>query len=236
MENISLLASFAAGILTFISPCVLPLIPAFISFITGESIKDLQESSKAFKRTFFKTLVFVCGFSTVFILLGMSASRLGGLLGDQKDILRYIGGIIVIVFGLHMTGIFRIKILYKQISASDKVSSAATWLGTFFIGAAFALGWTPCVGPILASVLLIASTEGSVLKGFWLLVFYSMGLGIPFILTALFINRFLNFFNKIKKYYRTIEIIAGIFLIIVGILLFTDGFTKITVFLLKTFS
>lgn len=227
------LVSLAAGALTFISPCVLPLIPAFISFITGASIEDLRDNKTSMKRTFFKTLVFVLGFSSVFIILGLSAGWIGNFLGGQKDWLRYIGGAAVIIFGLHMMGLFRIKFLYRQASASGKIKSGATWIGTFFVGAAFALGWTPCVGPILSSILILASTQESASSGFWLLAVYSVGLGLPFIITSLFINWFLRFFNFIKKYYGIIEIISGILLTGVGVLIITDGFNKITQFVLR---
>ncbi|MCL2144637.1 MAG: cytochrome c biogenesis protein CcdA [Endomicrobia bacterium] len=229
-----LLASFAAGILTFVSPCVLPLIPAFVSFITGASIEDLRDQKTSLRKTFIKSVVFVLGFGAVFIILGLSASWLGGVLIEFREWLRYIGGAIVIIFGLHMAGIFRIKFLYRQASASGKIKSGATWAGTFFVGAAFALGWTPCVGPILSSILILASAAGSAASGFWLLLFYSLGLGIPFILTSLFISWFLRFFNFIKKYYRIVEIISGILLVTVGALIITDGFSKITEIILKT--
>lgn len=231
-----MLAAFAAGILTFVSPCVLPLIPAFISFITGASIDDLRGHKTSARQTFLKSLIFVLGFSVVFVILGLSASWLGGFLSGHRDWLRYAGGAIVIIFGLHMTGLFKIKFLYRQASASGKIQSGATWAGTFFVGAAFALGWTPCVGPILSSILILASTQGGAASGFWLLLVYSLGLGIPFLLTSLFINWFLRFFNFVKKYYRIIEIGSGILLIAVGILVITDGFTKVTEIILKTFS
>lgn len=236
LGNFPIFASFTAGLLSFISPCILPLIPAFISFITGISLENLQKKEQPLKIVFLKTLVFVAGFSLVFIVLGLSASWLGGVLGEYKSVLRYAGGAVVIIFGLHICGIYKIKFLYRQVSSSGLVSSGAGWAGSFFVGAAFAMGWTPCVGPILASILLVASTQGSVLSGFWLLVFFSLGLGIPFILTSLFISRFLKFSGFLKKYYKLIEIFSGILLILVGILLITDGFSKVTVFLLRLLS
>ncbi|MCL2335211.1 MAG: cytochrome c biogenesis protein CcdA [Endomicrobia bacterium] len=235
LGNFPFFASFFAGILTFISPCVLPLIPAFLSFITGASLNDLKESKASVRQTFLKTLVFVSGFSAVFIILGMSASWLGGLVGSHKDVLSYIGGAAVIIFGLHLIGVFRIGFLDRQASANGKLSSAAGWFGTFLVGAAFALGWTPCVGPILSSILLLASTQGSVMTGFWLLVFYSAGIAVPFLLASLFINWFLKAFNSIKKYYGLIEKISGIFLIAVGILIITGGMEKMTIFAMKIF-
>lgn len=162
----------------------------------------------------------------------MSASWLGGLLGANKDILRYIGGAVVILFGFHLTGVLKISFLNRQAQASSS-ENPATWAGIFFVGAAFALGWTPCIGPILASILILASTDGSVSNGFLLLVAYSLGLALPFLFTALFINWFLKFFSSIKKYYAIIEKSAGILLIIIGILLITNGFSNLTIFILQ---
>jgi Cytochrome c biogenesis protein len=233
--NLSVIAAFSAGVLTFVSPCVLPLIPAYISFITGSSVDDLKNSKTSFLQPLLKSLVFVAGFSVIFIILGLSASWLGNVLLEYRDLLRYAGGTAVIIFGAHMTGIFRIGFLYRQLSANGKIKSGATWFGTFFVGCAFALGWTPCVGPILASILLLASTQDGVINGFFLLLFYSLGLGIPFILTALFINRFFKVFASAKKYYKAIEITAGALLMAIGVLIITNGFTKITEFLMKTF-
>ncbi|MDR1696233.1 MAG: cytochrome c biogenesis protein CcdA [Endomicrobium sp.] len=223
--NITFLTSFFAGIATFISPCILPIIPAFISFIAGDSAKSL-------KKTFFKTLMFTLGFSTVFVILGMSSGWLGGLLGANKNVLRYIGGIIVIVFGLHIAGFIKINFLYRQFSAFDKISSAAGMTGMFLVGAAFSLGWTPCIGPVLAAVLIAASVQGSAASGFWLLSAYSLGLAVPFLLTSLFINKFLKLFAAVKKHYRIIEIISGSILIAAGILIVFNGFSAITSFML----
>jgi cytochrome c-type biogenesis protein len=231
-----LLASFAAGIMTFVSPCILPLIPAYISFITGASIEDLKEKKSSLRQSFLKSAVFVLGFGTVFIILGLSAGWLGNFFSGHRDWLRYIGGTLVMIFGFHIAGIFRINLLYRQVSVSEKAKSKAGWAGVFFIGAAFALGWTPCVGPVLASILILASAQEGASGGFWLLLAYSAGLGVPFILTSLLINRFFKFFDFIKKYYKIIEIISGILLICVGILIIADGFTKITQFILIAFS
>ncbi|MDR3256961.1 MAG: cytochrome c biogenesis protein CcdA [Endomicrobium sp.] len=226
--------SSIAGLASFISPCVLPLILPFISLITGISVDNLKTSKELSKNVVIKTLFFILGFSFIFIVLGMSASQLGSLFGKYKTILRYIGGCIVVLFGLNICTILKIKFLNKQFSYAGKSSTGAlTNTGIFFMGIAFALGWTPCVGPILTSILIVASTQGTVLSGFWLLVFFSLGFGIPFILTALFVNRFLSAFKIIKKYYRTIEIISGLLLIFTGILLITNVFLKITSFMLS---
>ena len=226
--NITFLTSFLAGLATFISPCILPIIPAFISFAAGGS----DQSSK---KIFFKTLMFTLGFSVVFVILGISSGWLGGLIGANKTVLRYIGGALVIIFGFHIAGFFKIDFLYKRFSAFDKVSSAAGSAGAFLVGAAFALGWTPCVGPVLASVLILASTGGNASFGFWLLLCYSLGIAVPFLLTSLFINKFLKFFDVIKKYYRIVEIISGIVLIAAGVLIIFNGFTVITSYILQIF-
>ena len=234
INNVTIFISLVAGFASFVSPCVLPLIPSFISLITGMSVDDLKTSNKSSKHIFIKTLFFILGFSLVFIGLGMSMSQFGSLLGKYNAILRYIGGCIIMLFGLHMCTILKIKFLYRHFSYTSKNSSSVlTNIGIFFTGVAFALSWTPCVGPVLASILIVASTQETILNGFWLLVFYSLGFGIPFMLTALFVNMFLSAFNVVKKHYKTIEIVSGILLIFTGILLITNGFSKITTFVLS---
>ncbi|MDR3113255.1 MAG: cytochrome c biogenesis protein CcdA [Endomicrobium sp.] len=232
MEKISFFAAFAAGFLAFISPCILPLIPAFISLITGLSLNEINSSKKT---VFLKTLIFILGFSSVFIMLGMSAGALGGFFEQNRNALRIAGGIIVIIFGLHIAGVFKIGFLNRQFSLNGTIERffGKSGFAAFFTGCAFALGWTPCIGPVLASILMLASGEGNVFIGFWLLTFFSLGLTVPFILTAVFIDRFVSFFGIIKKYYRQIEIISGILLICVGILLINDGFFKITTTILQ---
>ncbi len=225
LGNFPIIASFLAGILTFVSPCVMPLIPAYITLITGLSIKELQNKQKLFK-TFTYSLAFIFGFSTVFIILGLSITYLSSFLFKNKDILRIIGSMIIIIFGLHLTGIFRIKILYKQFSLMDKFSKEINYLSVYLMGATFAISWTPCVDPILASILILASNQDTIYKGTFLLIVYSFGLGIPFLLTALFINKFLYFFNSLKKYYKIIEVISGLLLIIIGILIIVGKFIK----------
>jgi cytochrome c-type biogenesis protein len=227
-----IIASFLAGILTFISPCILPLIPAYISFITGESIDELQRQGGSYRRMLVNAFLFVAGFSLVFVLLGASASFIGGFLGDKRDLIRWIGGILVILFGLHTAGIVPIPLLYRQ-KQMQRGKSKFGFLEPMAIGLAFAIGWTPCVGPILSSLLILASAQETVYQGMLLLTVYSLGLGVPFILTALFITWALKVFSALKKYYRAIEIISGSILVLVGILLLTDSFKVITTFFLK---
>ncbi|MHB9154227.1 MAG: cytochrome c biogenesis CcdA family protein [Endomicrobiales bacterium] len=224
-----LLASFIAGILTFVSPCVLPLIPAYLSFITGASLDELKAGGNPFRHTFFNALFFVLGFSAVFVLLGASASFLGSLLFEKKEFLRYAGGAVVILFGLHVAGVIRIPFLYHE----KKMKIGKLHLGhagPFLIGIAFAVGWTPCVGPILSSLLILASTQETVYRGILLLSVYSLGMGIPFLLTALFINGTLRLFSRVKKYYRFIEVFSGAVLVAVGLLLITDSFKLVSGF------
>ena len=225
LGNFPILASFLAGILTFVSPCVMPLIPAYITLITGLSIKDLQNKQNLLK-TFLYSSAFILGFSTVFVILGLSITYLSSFLFENKDILKIAGSIIIIIFGLHLTGIFKIKILYKQFSLMDKFSSEINYLTVYLMGATFATSWTPCVDPILASILILASNQDTVYKGTFLLIVYSLGLGVPFLLTALFINKFIYFFNSLKKYYKIIELISGLLLITIGILMIANKFIK----------
>jgi cytochrome c-type biogenesis protein len=228
------IASFLAGIATFISPCILPLIPAYLTFITGESIDELTHSEGSYKRATADALFFIAGFTLVFVLLGASASYLGSLMSDKRDYLRWAGGILVIVFGLHTAGLLRMNFLYHTRKlAMGRVQWG--YLEPFFVGVAFAVGWTPCVGPILSSILILASTQDTVRQGVLLLLVYSLGLGVPFLLTALFVEWALRVFNKIKKYYRQIEIVSGGILVVVGILIITDSFKMITGYLLDIF-
>ena len=235
LGNFPILASLLAGILTFISPCILPLIPAYITLVTGLSIEEL-DNRKNLLSVFLSSICFVSGFTTVFVFLGLSVTIIGQFFLNHMDILRIVGGIIIIIFGLHLIGIFKIKLLYKQFSWMDKIKRTSNSFTIYLIGCAFAFSWTPCVDPILASILVMAVTQGTIAKGTILLLIYSLGLAIPFILTALFINRFFIIFNTLKKYYRIIEIISGTLLIIMGILIISGGFNKITIYMTKLFN
>jgi len=232
-SNVTLFAGFIAGVLTFISPCVLPLIPAYISYITGASIDELknQNKNKTLKPVILKTLAFVSGFSIVFTALGVAVNYVGGFF-DSIKYFRFAGGILVILFGLHLTGIVKFKFLYKQAKLEVK-NNASGYAAAMFIGMAFAFAWTPCVGPVLASILMLASTETTAMRGAALLLSYSLGIGAPFVLTAIFINSFFSFFDAVKKYFRVIEIAAGIMLLVIGVLIITGGFNWITIQILK---
>ncbi len=228
-SNIGFVGAFIAGLLSFLSPCVLPLIPSYITYITGVSFADLQAehpSHKVRQLTMLHSLLFIAGFTCVFVLLGASATFIGGFLQEHMPIIRKVGGILIIIFGIHVTGIVDIGILLgeKRVTIHRK---PAGYLGSFLVGVVFAAGWTPCIGPILASILMVAATEETVYRGIALLFIYSMGLAIPFFLSALAMHQFLIFFNRFKKHIRIFEIITGVFLIIVGVLIFTNYLAKL---------
>ncbi|WP_018248480.1 cytochrome c biogenesis CcdA family protein [Orenia marismortui] len=213
MEDISIIIAFFAGIISFFSPCVLPLVPAYIGYITG---------STTIRRRFFtliRSIGFVLGFSLIFILMGASASYLGQLFARYKFIFTKASGILIIIFGLHITGLWKINLFYKQFRFSEP-KQAGTWLSSILMGIAFAAGWTPCVGTVLGSILLYAGTGATLSNGIILLAFYSLGMGIPFILTAIFINKFTQISPKINKYLPLISKISGFIMIIFGLLLF----------------
>ncbi len=223
MSDIGYISAFLGGLLSFLSPCVLPLIPSYVSFITGISFEDFKTGDKARirKLTIVNSLAFVIGFSTVFVLLGVSSSYVGRFFAVYYDHIRIVGGIIIIVMGLYVMGVIKLDFL----SAERRVhlySKPRGHFGSFIVGLTFGAGWTPCIGPILGTILLIASTTGSAMEGFKLLLVYSAGLAIPFVATALLINSFLSHFSAIQKYMKVIMIISGLMLIGFGIILLTD--------------
>jgi len=235
--NISFIGAFFAGLLSFLSPCVLPLIPSYITYITGLSFADLQEEHPAHKvrqQTVIHSLLFIAGFTIVFVLLGASATFIGGFLQEHMALIRKIGGVLIIIFGIHVTGLVPIHALLgeKRVSIHRK---PAGYLGSLLVGLAFAAGWTPCIGPILASILMVAATEDTVYHGIALLLAYSMGLAIPFFLSALAMHKFLVLFNRFKKHIRIFEIVTGVFLVIVGVMIFTNYLTILGRFSLKIF-
>ena len=223
MGEVSLIAAFGAGILSFISPCVLPIVPGYLSFISGVSIEEMQAArANLIKRVLVNSLFFVLGFSVVFIALGASATYISNFLANYKGIIGKVAGVLIILLGIHFLGIFKIKWLNyeKRFHVGSKQLGI---VGSFFVGLAFAFGWTPCIGPILAGILALAAAEQTVSRGIILLAIYSAGLAIPFLLTALTFNSFLSVSGKIKKHFRIVEIVGGAFLIIIGILMFTGS-------------
>jgi cytochrome c-type biogenesis protein len=229
-NNITLISAFIAGFLSFLSPCVLPLIPSYITYITGLSFADLQSehpSSMVRRRTIIHSLLFIAGFTAVFVLLGASATFIGGFMQEHMRIIRRVGGILIILFGIHLTGLVPIHMLLgeKRVTIHNK---PAGYVGSFLVGVAFSAGWTPCIGPILASILMIAATEETLHHGILLLLAYSMGLAIPFFLSALAMHRFLVAFNRFKKHIRILEIVTGLFLIVVGVMVYGNYLTRLS--------
>jgi len=223
-----------AGFLSFISPCVLPLIPGYLSFISGVSIDELSSKEKMsthLMKVVSNTIFFVIGFSLVFVLLGATATWIGAALQKYLPLFNKIAGVLVFIFGLHVAGVFKIKALNyeKRFRAGGKKFGL---IGSTVIGIAFAFGWTPCIGPILGSILTLAAQQNSVYSGIILLLFYSAGLGVPFILTAVLFNYLIGTFGFIKRHFRAVEIISGGLLMIVGILIFFDLLQRIATFLL----
>ncbi|RTZ94765.1 MAG: cytochrome c biogenesis protein CcdA [Deltaproteobacteria bacterium] len=217
-ETISYFAAFTAGLLSFFSPCVLPLIPAFFTFITGISLEELTNGTNADirRRVLVSTLAYVLGFSLVFILLGASASFLGGFINTHSTWLRIGGGLLIIILGIHLTGWIRIPGLdfEKRVHLREK---PLHFLGAFLVGMAFGAGWSPCIGPLLGSILVIAGSRETVMEGMALLGVYSAGLAIPFIMIAVFINFMLGFLRRATRTLKYINKVAGILLILIGI-------------------
>lgn len=230
MKDISFALAFAAGFLSFLSPCVLPLVPAYVSFITGVSLNELRHSqgkSKLIVRTMPNTIAFVLGFSTIFISLGASSSFLGSFLLDYQDYLRIFGGILTIIFGLFIAGFIKFDFLMRD--KRFHISSSPTGIiGAFLIGMSFAAGWTPCIGPILGSILIYASSQASASYGLKLLATYSLGLAVPFILSTLVINVFFTYTRKIHRFMRFVMITSGLVLIAFGVMLLTDQIGRLT--------
>ena len=218
MPNVSLLAALVAGAASFASPCVLPLVPAYLSFISGASVADLvaAERDAALARVVTaRAVAFVLGFSTVFVALGASATVIGSFLAEHLGLFTKIAGALVILLGLHLMRVIPIKALYRE--RRFRVGNRPAGLvGSYVVGFAFALGWTPCVGPILGAILALASTQGSVLTGVALLAAYSLGLGLPFIAAGIAINSFLRLFSRVKRSFRAVEVVTGLLLILVG--------------------
>ncbi len=233
IENVSLLVAVSAGLISFLSPCVLPLIPSYVAFITGISIEELSQEKNLryiWKKVVANSLMFIFGFSLIFIGLGASATFIGKFLSRNIHWLEVGGGALVIILGIHFTGLFRLKFLDREKRIHLK-SKPLGYLGTFLVGAAFGVGWTPCVGPILGAILTMAATTQDVAKGIILLAFYSAGLGIPFFLSAVILHKFFEYFKSIRKYFNVISIIGGVLLIAVGVLLMTGYFSSLSSYL-----
>jgi len=232
-QEISGMIAFSAGLLSFVSPCVLPLVPSYVTYITGASFKELTDAeakSKLRWAALFHSLFFIIGFSFIFILMGASATYLGQLLTQYQYWIMKGGGVLIILLGIHFTGIVNIPFLQIE-KRFEMRKKPLGYAGSFLVGVVFAAGWTPCIGPILSAILIYASTSKSLAKGILLLTYYSIGLGIPFFLSSLAFNSFLSVFDKIRRYMRIINIVSGLFLIGIGILFLTNTFQEINSFL-----
>jgi cytochrome c-type biogenesis protein len=221
--SLGVVVAFTAGLLSFLSPCVLPLFPSYLSFITGMSVSALtgDVTAQTRRRIVLHSLAFVVGFSMIFVALGASFSAAGRFLFDYRDWIRVTGGVLIIVFGLYIAGVLRIGVFgrYQQIQLREK---PAGYLGTLAVGVTFAIGWTPCVGPILGSILSLAGTAETVGRGVGLLLAYSAGLGVPFLLASVALGAFLKFFKRYRPFIPVVERSAGVLLILVGALVVTN--------------
>jgi len=235
VNQVSLIAAFLAGVASFISPCVLPLVPSYITFVTGLSFDELtakDQGPRVRRLTLVHSLAFIAGFSIVFVALGATATAAGQFLREHQDTLRIVGGILIIFFGIYLTGVIPIPFLSRQrkFQWSGKPFGV---LGSVLVGVTFAAGWTPCIGPILASILLYASTADTVGTGILLLSVYSLGLGVPFLLASLGMNSFLAASSRLRRSLRTIEVVSGAILIVFGIALVTNLFPRFVSFLAR---
>ena len=223
-----MIAAFGAGIFSFLSPCVLPLVPGYLSMISGVGLEELKvPQARLMRRVMINSIVFIVGFSVVFIALGLAATGVGEVLGMYKHTLAKIAGVVIIIFGLHLTGLFKIKALYTD-ARLHNVKGSSTPLGAFVIGFAFAFGWTPCLGPILSGILAVAAQQSTLVKGAILLAIYSLGLAVPFLLTALLMERFLKFYSRFRSKMHALEVASGALLIGLGVLLVIGRFTLIS--------
>jgi len=232
MDQVPIYTAFFAGLISFLSPCVLPLVPGYISIISGSSLDQLkahEKDSSLFRTVLTNSILFIVGFSITFILLGASATWLGQLLISRMRLFGQLAGIVLIVFGVHLTGLIKINALYKD-KRFHNVQKPRGMLGALVLGLAFAFGWTPCIGPILAGILTIASTKQTVTEGMFLLAVYSAGLGIPFLLTSLALNQFLAFYGRFKRHFHAVEVISGALVIAVGLLILTNSLSRLATY------
>jgi cytochrome c-type biogenesis protein len=225
MPTVGVAVAFSAGLFSFLSPCVLPLFPSYLSFITGMSVGDLSGELTAAtrRRVLLHAVTFVLGFSLVFVALGASFSVAGQLLLEHRDWIRRVGGLLIVVFGLYIAGVLRIGLLGRTQQFHFRAKPAGV-VGSFVVGVTFAIGWTPCVGPILGAILSLAGTEETVRRGIALLVAYSAGLGVPFLLSALALGAFLKFFKRYRALIPVVERGAGVLLVAVGLLVLTNTY------------
>jgi cytochrome c-type biogenesis protein len=234
-NNVTLSAAAAAGLLSFLSPCVLPLVPPYLTFIAGTTIEDVatEKVGRARRDIFLAAILFVAGFSTVFVALGATASFFGHALRAHIATLSLLAGFAIIAMGLHFLGVFRLNLLYRE-KRLEVQKPLGLW-GAYVMGLAFAFGWTPCIGPILAAILAIAASEATAMRGAGLLAIYSLGLGIPFLLAALALGPFLGFLKRFKAHFGAVERVVGVLLIATGIAFLTGTMQNLSFWLIQTF-
>jgi cytochrome c-type biogenesis protein len=236
--DVSIGAALAAGVISFLSPCVLPLVPPYLCFITGTTLEELAEGGEdqaaQWRRTMLAAILFVAGFTTVFVALGASASEVGQVLRSHLELLARIAGLFIIVMGLGFLGVFKISLLQQEKRYHHAVKPAG-FLGAYAVGLAFAFGWTPCIGPVLAAILSLAASEQDVAKGAGLLAVYSLGLGIPFLLAAAGLGSFLSFQRRFRRHLVTVERAMGALLVVTGIMFLTGAMQDFSYWLIDTF-
>mgnify|MGYP001815636530 FL=1 len=229
-----MIVALTAGIISFLSPCVLPIVPPYLAYMSGVSLNEIEGSQAARRKAVVAALCFVLGLSTVFLFLGFTASAFGAFFLQNQQLFAQISGVVVIVFGAHFLGIFRIPFLDREarIEAGDH---GGTSFGAYILGLAFAFGWTPCIGPQLGAILSLAASEASVARGTMLLGIYALGLGLPFLLAAMFLTRAMGVMNRLKPHMKLIERMMGVLLILVGLALVTGAFSSFSYCLLERF-
>jgi cytochrome c-type biogenesis protein len=237
VANIGLLTAFLAGLISFVSPCVLPLVPGYLSFVAGRSLGQIQEANRHERlRVLTQSIWFVLGFSTIFLILGASATAIGRLLLTYRQEANLIGGVIVILFGTLMTGMLPLQWLQREWRFIGRLKNEGGGLGAaYLLGVAFAFGWTPCIGPILGAILTVSASTANVSSGLALLAVYSLGLGIPFLLTAISLDRFLQHQKLLRRWGRPMHIMAGLIMVGMGGLMVTGQLTALSYWLLATF-
>ena len=235
VSNVTIPAAAAAGLLSFLSPCVLPLVPPYLTFIAGTTIEEVagQRTSRARRDIMLAAILFVAGFSTVFVGLGATASVFGQVLRAHLAVLSILAGIAIIVMGLHFLGLFRLAFLYRE--ARPQVQKPVGIWGAYVMGLAFAFGWTPCIGPILAAILAVAASQETVGLGAGLLAVYSIGLGIPFLAAAAAIGPFMRFLKRFRAHFGAVEKVVGVLLVVTGVAFLTGSMQNISFWLLETF-
>lgn len=239
ISNISLASALGAGLLSFLSPCILPLVPPYLCFLAGISLDDLTRTGQGQVarqnwRVVGLSIAFVLGFATVFVALGASASLIGKAVTAHFETLGMIAGLVILILGLHFLGVFRIGLLFRE-ARFQTSRKGGGHVGAYVVGLAFAFGWTPCVGPVLAAILIVAGVEGSAARGATLLGFYALGIGIPFVLAALFAGRFVRLMSRMRDHMNLVEKVIGSGLVLTGVLFLTGAMPRIAGWLLQTF-